>query len=348
MKLLPLILIAFQSFAQMGTPGADGLANTCVGGPWELSTSFAFRAEHTGRLQSVMVYLMYSTPHSGYSGGNGGSLLFEVQTDRGGNPSGVALASCLHTDPMSKGNFPLITFGSPAKLTKGNLYHVVIQNADANPKENYVSVNSLYTFEKEAQPIYPKANWYQLIRWPGNGWQSTDEEESYTPIMELRYGDGYAEGNAYMEVWTESTKRISGSSKVREVFTASSSMTASRLALRVRRVSGKLTVRLEKANGTLIKSVNVTAGDVFAWLTFPFSATLTKGQAYNLALSSSGEYEAYPVRDGKDYGFTTCFPGYAQFTTGAGWKGWDQWGVTNRQDADLQFMFAAKRVLRTK
>lgn len=343
MRLLALLLIASQSLAQYGTVGADALNNCRIGGPWQSDAAFAFRSTHTGALSAVRVYVIWSNTSTGYNGGTGGSLMFSVQTDTEGKPSGTTLASVLHSDPMSKGNFPLLTFGSPAKLTKGVLYHLVIQNADARPKDNYVSVNSLYTYESETQPKYPKSDWFQLIRYPGEPWQSVEQNESYTPILELCYSDGYREGNGYMEVWTESTKKISGSAKVRQTFTASTSVTVSRLALRVRRVSGTLTVRLEKANGTLVKSVNVTAGDIFSWLTFPFAASLTKGQAYNLVLSSSGEYQAYPVRDGAGYGFASTFAdGYAQYTTGSAWTGWDQWGVANRKDADLQFVFTVK------
>jgi hypothetical protein len=56
--------------------------------------------------------------------------------------------------------------------------------------------------------------------------------------------------------------------------------------------------------------------------------------------AASPSYATFPVRKGTDFGFdsgTVFTAGYAQFTTGGDWTGWDQWGVSDRRDGDLQF-----------
>lgn len=346
---LSLIFSASCALAQYGSGvGADALNNCRIGGPWNSDASFAFRSEHTGKLASVRVYVIWSNTSAGYNGGNGGSLYFSIQTDASGKPSGSTLASVLHSDPMSKGNFPLISF-APAQLERGQLYHLVIQNADAIPTENYVSVNALWMPRKSSprQPRFKDSDWYQLIRYSGGAWQSVEPgTESYTPIMELRYSDGYVQGMPYMEVWTESPKRITGKEKVRQSFTPKSDKVLSAVTLRLRRVSGTapLTVRLEKANGVIVESGTMTAGTEYGWSTCRFarSRTVKKWTGYNLTLTapSGTVYETYPMADGSSYGFTSGFTdGYAQFTVGSGWKGWDMWGQTDRRDSDLQFMF---------
>lgn len=350
MKPLAILLLCVSTaVAQYGSGvGADALNNTRIGGPWLSDADYAFRASHTGKLAAVRVYVIWSNTSAGYNRGTGGSLYFSVQTDANGKPSGSTLASALHSDPMSKGNFPLISF-APAKIEKGTLYHLVIQNPDANAGENYVSVNALWMPRKSSprQPKFKDSDWFQLIRYSGGAWQSVEPgTESYTPIMELRYADGYVQGNSYMEVWTESPKRITGKEKVRQSFTPQSDKVLSAVTLRVRRVSGSapLNVRLEKANGTLLESGTVTAGSEYAWVkhTFKKAQTLKKWTAYNLTLTapSGTVYETYPIADGSSYGFTSGFTdGYAQFTVGSGWKGWDMWGQTDRRDSDLQFYF---------
>jgi len=346
-KFLALILSASTALAQYGTGmSADALNNTRVGGPWDCVVSYGFKATHSGLLASVRPYVIWSTNSEGYNGGNGGSLRFEIQTDNAGLPSGTVLASYTLNDPMSGSNFPLIPLS--AVLTAGRVYHVVITNADADTRTNFVSVNALWKPEKPSpkQPRYADGDWFQLLKVGSGPWRAVEDgAESYTPIMELRYVDGFSEGVGYIEVWSESPKSISGNQSVRETFKASRNVTASAVTVRVRRVSGSgaLTVRLETSGGSLIASGTVTCGTSYAWCKVPMNATLRKGTGYNLTLKSgSGTvYDTFPIRDGSAYGFSTHFSdGYAQFTTnGKTWAGWDMWGASNRKDADLQFYF---------
>ena len=360
---VPLLLVRQDAIGGTYGPGlsADALSNTRIGGPWSFITSYGFRATHTGMLAAIQPYVIWSSTSSGYNGGTGGSLLFRIQSDDGTDshhPSGQTLASYLHTDPMSKNNFPVLTFASPPQLTAGEIYHIVITNPDSDPVTNYVSVNSLWKRNGDIprQPAFTDEDWFQLLGFSSqaNSWRPIENggSDSYTPILELRYADGHRTGNGYMEVWTESTKQISGTASVRETFTVSGTdRRVVNVALRVRRVSGTapITVRLERFNGTLVESGSVAGvGTEFAWVTCMFSAvrTLTKGARYNLTLQAPAGtiYEAFPIREGSSsnvqFSAASFFAdGYAQFTTNGTWTGWDQWSSTNRLDADLQFLF---------
>ncbi len=360
------MLACVRQNAMGGTYGpglsADALSNTRIGGPWSFIASYGFRATHSGTLAAIQPYVIWSASNSGYNGGTGGSLLFRIQTDDGTtdhHPSGQTLASYLHTDPMSKSNFPVLTFATPPQLMAGELYHIVITNPDPDPVTNFVSVNSLWKRNGDTprQPAFADEDWFQLLAFStqADSWRPVENggSDSYTPILELHYADGYSTGNGYMEVWTESTKQIVGSSSVRETFTVSGAdRRVTSVALRVRRVSGTapLTVRLERNNGTLVESGTIAGiGTEYVWVTYTFSAlrTLTKGGRYNLTLQSPAgtTYETFPLREGSSsnvqFSASSYFAdGYAQFTTNGTWTGWDQWGGTNRLDADLQFVFA--------
>jgi hypothetical protein len=63
--------------------------------------------------------------------------------------------------------------------------------------------------------------------------------------------------------------------------------------------------------------------------------------ALTASASEAGSYEAFPIRKGTEFGFSrrTVFDGgYAQFTDGGSWVGWDQWGGHDLHNGDLQFV----------
>jgi hypothetical protein len=201
-------------------------------------------------------------------------------------------------------------------------------------------------------------DWFQLL---GNttrpGWwipRENGDGSSYTPILELGYADGYSMGMGYMEVWEGNPKPISGIAGVRETFTVKGQdRKVSSVAVRLRRVNGvaPLTIRLEKADGSLVASGAIDSEYIdtnYTWVEHTFEAeqTLLRGEEYNLTLQApiGTHYETFPIRKGSsasvNFSPSTYFSdGYAQFTTNGSWTGWDQWGVTNRNDADLQFVF---------
>ena len=342
---------------------ADALANTPIGGPYLFATSFGFRATHTGFLRSIRIYVVWSETQSGYNAGTGGSLLFSLQNDDGTplhHPSGTSIASVLLSDPMGSGSFPLLNLSPAAQVNEGQLYHIVITNADQNPAANYVSVNSLWMQRglSPKQPAMADTQWFQLLgngTQPGN-WRPRENgnSDSFTPILELQFTDGYTTGMGYMEVWVGNPKTISGDASVREYFKVSGpDQTVSSVSVRLRRDSGtdSLTVLLQDSMASTFSQASLDASSVptgYGWVTFQFPSeiTLASGHEYFLTLTSPSTtaYDLFAIRKGSSsnvaYSSTTYFDdGYAQFNDGSGWTGWDQWGSYDRRDGDLQFAF---------
>ncbi len=335
--------------------GADSLANTQVGGPLcrcsNSSVSYRFRASTSSKLVSARVYLVDG---SGYSGGNGGTLSISVQTDNGSAahaPSGTVLASTTIRpgNPVSIGYLPLVTFSSPAALTAGRLYHLVFRNTDASPTVNYVSLDGIWTWAATTprQPGLSDLSWAQLLN-TGRGWAV---QRDYTPILDLGYSNGVHGGMGYMEVWVNVPQAISGRSAVREYLVPKADHAVSSVSVRLRRVGGSspLSVQLETAGGSVLASGSIAASAVGSrptWATARLSkaVTLRRGSAYALVVStsSSGSYSAFGVERGNHYSFTTATyftDGYAQYTTGSGWRGFTDESGRTATNADLQFIF---------
>jgi hypothetical protein len=336
---------------------ADSLANTQVGGvncgcP-NRTSAYRFRAGQSSALTSIRIMVIQ---RPGYGAGTGGSLDISVQGDRGGVPSGTVLASTAIPNAAALAFFPLITFGAPAALTAGELYHIVFRNTDPAPTVNYVSINGLYVARPALgphQPRYDDADWAQLMN-SGSGWLVRPE---YTPILALSYANGAREGVGYIEVWVDAYKTISGLARAREVFTVSGGdrLVAS-ASIRLMRLSGSspLTVRLEAADGTQVAVSTIAASDIpvgtpgngggpSTWVTARFAAPalLQAGTTYRLVLSAPEDtaYSVFVIRKGSAYGFPTATyfaDGHAQFDPGTGWVAFDPGWTGPLDQGDLQ------------
>jgi hypothetical protein len=324
---------------------SDTLANTVVG-PNCGAVSLRFRAATTSTLNALRTYVKTG---SGYSAGTGGSWVVSIQTDDGSAnhyPSGNTIAS-MKTTTLGGGGFPLFSFASPAQLTAGEVYHVVLTNADANPNTNYVSANalSLETPTSPLQPKYSDTDWMMLCK------QTTwGVRRGYIPILELDYANGAAQGLGYVDNWVSAGVTFTGSKQVRETFTVSgSNRQVTAVSVRVQKVSGTgaLNLRLEDGAGNLIEEGTVAANSISttnAWVTYTFSGvrTLSVGGTYHLVLSSpSGTYFTFALQKGSGFGFngSTYFSdGHAEVNSGTGWAGFAN-GSSPRTDGDLQFYF---------
>lgn len=344
--------------------GANSLANTTLG-PYGNTVSYRFRAKHSGALQQATVYLI--PDHAGYAAGTGGTILVTVRTDDGSaahNPSSTILASYTMSNVLSLASparyFYVMKFATPPTLTAGQLYHFVFTNVDPSPTVNYLSVDALLQITSAAQfqPTIPNTDAAVLLGTNGANWSPRD---GFTPIYQLQFPNNVTEGIGYIEVWSGTPEPISGTNAVRETFTPSGSQqTVSSVSIRLARVNGNdpLVVRLENSDGALIEEGNVQASTValssstspvYYWTTYTFATpyTLTPGDTYHLVFesASTSTYQAFPIRKGLAYGFTssTYYPdGYAEFEQNNVWAGWTQWGATNRTDGDLQFYFTTQ------
>jgi hypothetical protein len=342
---------------------ADALGNSHIGGPGRAALAFRFRATWTGSVATARFYVIRNVRgRTGYSGGTGGILRVAVHKDSGGRrhvPRGRPLATAT-LKPAANGFWPRVRFNKPARVANGRLYHLVFTNVDREPERNYVSINALFS-ESRSGPApavpdglavlagTPRGGGGQ-IRWHPRG----DAGEHYLPIVDVAGSRrGQHAGSGYMEVWGETAKPVGGKAMVRQLLrTPGGRKTRIRGAwLRVRRSSGTrspLVLRIERPGGKALASAAVAPGKVPTtqpgWVYARFASPTSPAPDTDLALRASAEsasaYRVFPVRKGTEFGFdrsTVLEGGYAQFTDGSGWVGWDQWGNQDQRNSDLQF-----------
>jgi hypothetical protein len=338
---------------------ADALGNTIIGGPDRSALTFRFRATWTGAVVAVRVYVIKNVNgRTGYSLGNGGVMRVALRADSGRSPhvpAGPHLATATFR-PADRGVFPRVRFSKPAHVVAGRLYHVVFSNVGSDPERNYVSINALYSASRLGRGPAVPDGLAVLEGDPTSGgttrWtpRRSRPHEYYLPILDVvGAGSGQHTGLGYMEVWDP--KPIGGSAGVRQLLHMGGTATRVDGAwLRVRRRAGDspLELRLVGSDGHALASASLPPGSVpssdAGWVHVRFGAPVTLAPDSTFALTASSAkddaYEAFPIRKGSDYGFDrgTFFDGgYAQFNSGSGWVGWDQWGGHDRRTSDLQF-----------
>jgi hypothetical protein len=318
-----------------GSPyGSDCVGNLQVGDTPHRQVDFRFKAEHTGLVTGVNLYLMYS---SGYGAGNGGILKISLETDDGTPshlPSGTVLTSVIDSNPMGHGGNGgdfYYDFDSSAQLTEGTIYHLHFTNLDSDSVNNFVSMNSLYS-DSGRSALNP-TDFGELATFYKDAGGNWVDYNVYIPIYALYYGTlRYGQGYRGCGI-TSYTKTISGNSKVRSNFVViGEDVTVTQVHIRLSKLSGtgNLTVRLEYSNGTLIEQGEILASSIgsdMTWVGYKFLSThkLTAGSNYHLVLStaSSTTYHTYYIEDGGQYeGYALMFPdGHMEYTTdGSMWN----------------------------
>jgi uncharacterized repeat protein (TIGR02059 family) len=318
--------------------GGDGLANTTIGEIAGRQADYRFRAQYSGDVTKLRLYLMYS---AGYGSGTGGKLTITLETDDGTVnhfPSGTVLTNVTDNNPMSYGgkgfDGVLYTFQSTAKLTQGNLYHLRFTNSDADPINNFVSINSIYMESGMTSDAMPTGNITDLAFLRRDGTKPFQVYTEYMPIYSLYYSDGLIQGQGYIGASIGSPRGINGSgNKVRSSFTVSGpDKVINKVSLRLKKISGTdaLTVRLEDSGGTLIEQGTIAAANIsstMTWVSCSFltSHVLSSGSTYHLVLNtaSGSTYQTFALQDGsKEYGYIPMFSdGFFQYTTnGSTWN----------------------------
>jgi hypothetical protein len=347
----------------------DGLGNHQVA---DVDVDYRIRALHTGVVQNLIWYdihkIVNCPPISGatYGCGTGGTMHICIQTDDGTSnhlATGINVGSCMDVSGFNmstNGGLRTDNFsGTLPNLTAGMLYHIHWHNIDPNLTSNFVSVDANEFNNGVVASVIPRQPTISDL--DEAVFRGTTLYPIDTPIYQLAYTDGYTQGMGYMEDWIGTPKNISGTAnKVREQFTVSGAdRTVSSVAVRLNRVSGAspLTVTLETGSGSVIEQGTISAASFpltstvtladFATYTFATPRTLTSGQSYHLVFSSPSDtvYQAFGIRRGPSYGFTTATffgDGYGQWTTDGGstWTGFQQSsGGPGTTIADVQFYF---------
>lgn len=279
-----------------GVPwAADGMSNTPVGRAYHQAADYRFRADHTGSVTAVRIYLVFSkisktcgSYYGYYAGGNGGRLKLSLQNDDGTAnhlPTGIVLASTVITNPLAcnpgvsscTNSERLMQLSSAVPVVSGQLYHLVQEDVDASPSCNWVSNDNLYLSvgTPNMQPKVSDVDLAELIKTDSSGWNI-----SYinTPIYELLYSDGYRAGQGFMEAWMTAS---SGT----EYMVPSVSGTYSKAILRS--TSGSGSAKAYDSSGKLLATATFTSFNAKRWGSAAWSAplTLTAGKTYSFVLT---------------------------------------------------------------
>lgn len=325
-----------------------------------------FRAPKSGNITSVRTWLKnMGTVVPGYGLGDGGTIQITIETDSGGLPSGTQVGTGVATaypgaadgSGVNSGRFSDWSFSSSVAITEGEVYHIKYVNIDANPDENYCSVNGTYQFSTPnplPSPVQP--------RWPDDSFATLTKQTGVwqvfpgtTPIVDLTFDDASHWGSAYMDYELTNCPDITSTAWVRERFTPTANRTVTGVAVRIAKTSGtgNLNIRLENGSGdlidscslstatvpTLTKTANLSAG---IWVTGAFTSepTLAASSEYRLRLSADASTTLWTrgIQSGEAYGFhsSTCFAdGLMEYSTNSG-SSWAQ--VTGlAQYGDIQF-----------
>ncbi len=342
----------FPLMASAGTYGVpwngDRLGNLEIGRYEGREVSLRFRADQSGVIDEARIYLMDAP---GYSLGDGGELLVEVQTDDGTSdhfPSGTTLASAVITDPCAE-VFPLITFSPGGSVTGGELYHLVFSNIHADPVGNYISIDNLFS-DNPTSPVQPGISDQDLaVLFKSTAQHGWEFKNQHTPIVDIHYFNGYNQGQGYMDALSESGVVVLAGivRKLRETFTVSDGdRTVSGVNIRVKQgdtnLRGALIVALQDSQGNTIQGGAIPSSQIgteMQWVNYEFSqnVTLEEGETYHLMIRSPRNfYSTYGLQEGSAYGFSgsTYFAdGYLEYSSTF---------VENWQsdlDLDMQFYF---------
>lgn len=122
-------------------PAID-LNNFMIGGTWDQQVGIAFKAFYSSPIAAVRIYEI--TQGSGYAGGTGGRIKYEIDDDNAGQPGNVLAEGFIvpdqqYTEWLNAGGFPLVSFPTGPQVVAGRWYHLVMTNLDAQPTVNFIS-----------------------------------------------------------------------------------------------------------------------------------------------------------------------------------------------------------------
>ena len=252
---------------------ADAKSNrTIAPGRDVVRHAIRWRASTSSNLEAIVVQWRTSLIEPDYSGGDLGTYRITVQTDDGTkvhHPSGEVLSSMtlkMSEIPGIGGEGHKIRrheFQDPPAIREGDLYHLVFENIDNNPRRNYLAINHLFTFEQldPRQPMFSNLDLAVLGSQSAQGDQWT-EDTRHTPNIDIEYANGVHDGQSYQNTHDEHFALIGGENQARERFTVSGGdREVTSMWVRVNRQSGSqpLSLILEAADGSLIEEHKLPA-----------------------------------------------------------------------------------------
>jgi hypothetical protein len=214
--------------------------------------------------------------------------------------------------------FPILTFTASSQLSVGNLYHLVATNVDANPRANWLVLNTQAVATSVSNPSWV-TRWFDSLDWSvivqkDGVWidyvpwyQSAGvPAQSLAPIMDLGWTDSVHTGSSNLA--TKPALPLSTTAMTRELFAPAAQHVATGAAFRVASPGGAtLRWRLVGPSGVLESGdITISAG-AQRWIDVAFRSprSLTLGSSYSLEMQAvQGLAEMIPMYAGDSNGFS--------------------------------------------
>ncbi|MEM9650554.1 MAG: hypothetical protein AAGA65_00570 [Actinomycetota bacterium] len=322
--------------------------------------TYRFTADRTGEVDSVRLYYIVNTSRTGYANGTGGTVLMTVAPDDGsGLPDEANLfagraeatfglnGGAIIGDRSSYVRDTLFgrwDFSEPIPVVAGQDYHIVFQNLDPDPTNNYVILDLVIDLLPDSlqgsDPIPSPAarSEFGFVQSSGDGWRLADahpEGHRQTPIFEVTYTDGNTQGQGFMQYEARGTFALTGSSAIRTTITVPEDRTVSQFAARVgAQAGGAVILEMTTMDGEVLRSVQASTDAVANYRNAVWAEgsveplTLTAGTQYAFVVRAAPGYsgDVVPLQAGVNYGFApkSVFPfGVAQTSPdGSSWTNW--------------------------
>lgn len=286
---------SLDNMTSIGVPmQVETLANVAVGGPYDKTASYRFKAQKSGRLRGFKVWWKFgstnpsSLSRESYSAGDGGRIrvtLRESDPAAGYTPKSTVLGSVdvvpnlvpgstsVYQNRLSNFRFKTqLLSGSPA-ITAGKHYHLVFDNVDGGYKTNYLSLNTLLGVNPRSSvlPTIPLADLATMVKTGTGSWQV---RSTNVPVFQLEIdgnGDGTVDsyqGQGYIDSMAEHDSynlSIQGSTKVRQTIVPQRDTVVKYLMVNVGKYhqgSGALKVQLQNGSGGVMYSHDRAASSI--------------------------------------------------------------------------------------
>ena len=183
---------------------ATGLSNIIEGGKNLNAVALGFVAQTQYPLEHLLTYWITKSPKPGYNAGTGGSYIYQLCADTGGQPGSIPLVSSAFVvnrlTENGDGCFPTAVF-PPYKLTIGSQYWVVIRNVDPAPTLNWASIDLLIDPKLVNQVPSIKV----LFSGQGFGWRQPDAGIFIPSPVLFSFADRTYQGNPWYQVGPNNT-----------------------------------------------------------------------------------------------------------------------------------------------
>lgn len=256
--------------------------------------SMRFTAQASGNVNQLRIYI------NAVSRGNQVYYRYGLQGNAGGVPSGSYISSA--TANFSSTGWQTVNLGSPAAITAGSVYHLVVQYDSGSPPtgNRYIDIRSSLP-NNQTIPLSgaTDANADTLAYY---GAPATWHNRNQQPLYILGFADGTFEGNPYD---ARASRSLYGTRFEGETFALKDARTVSGVGLYV--ASSRDPLTQPAADNLYVTLVNLTTGETlvngeifvdplglttsFDWVEYSFSGgakTLAAGQSYRLYFSSPG------------------------------------------------------------